>query len=315
MARKSEERSARKVVTLKEALALAHRLVWKGTPGEKTAMINAEDACSILGKDRPVDTIDTEAVDEMVFEFEDRGLALSTINKKLSALSTILGVCLDRGYIDKKPKLSFRKVSNGRIRWLAEKEEETLIYLCDQWNLPDYADLFRMAIDTGMRQGELLKLQIRDYNPQTRMITVWETKNDESRSVPATQRVHEIITRRSIDCLPTVRIFEGIDKWKIRNTWDRIRRHMKLTGDKEFVFHTLRHTCASRMAMEGVPLMMIQKFMGHKTIQMTLRYAHLSPDSLGAARDALEARQKRLSVAEEEQKVAEVVAFPASKIA
>lgn len=311
MARKAAGSS--KVVTLKEALNLAQRLVWKGTPGEKTAMINAEDVCDILGKDRPVDTIDTESVDEMVFELEDRGLALSTINKKLSALSTILGVCMDRGYIEKKPKLTFRKVSNGRIRWLDEKEEETILFLCDQWNLPDYSDLFKVAIDTGMRQGELLKLQVRDYNPTTRMITLWLTKNQESRSIPATQRVHDILTRRSKDSLPTVTIFGGIDKWKIRNTWDRIRRHMKLTGDKEFVFHTLRHTCASRMAMEGVPLMMIQKFMGHKTIQMTLRYAHLSPDSLSAARDALEQRQKRMTEKEAEVKVAEVVEFPVTK--
>lgn len=311
MARKAA--GSTKVVTLKEALNLAQRLVWKDTPGEKTAMINAEDVCNILGKDRPVDTIDTEAVDEMVFELEDRGLALATINKKLSALSTILKVCMDRGYIEKKPKLTFRKVSNGRIRWLDEKEEEAILFLCDQWGLPDYADLFKVAIDTGMRQSELLKLQVRDYNPTTRMITAWFTKNNEQRSIPATQRVHDILTRRSADCLPTVTIFGDINKWKIRGTWDRIRRHLKLTSDKEFVFHALRHTCASRMAMEGVPLMMIQKFMGHKTIQITLRYAHLSPDSLSAARDALEQRQKRITEKEAEPQVAEVVEFPTVK--
>lgn len=305
MARKTT--SGTKVVTLKEALNLAHRLVWKGTKGEKTALINANSVGEILGWDRPVDTIDTEAVDEMVFEFEDRELALATINKKLSALSTILKVCLDRGYIEKKPKLTFRKVSNGRIRWITEQEEEQILYLCDQWSLTDYKDLFILALDTGMRQGELMRMEVRDYNPETRMISAWENKNEDPRSVPATQRAHEILMRRTKDTIPTVRVFHGIDKWKIRGTWDRIKRHMKLTGDKQFLFHTLRHTCASRMAMEGVPLMMIQKFLGHKSIQTTLRYAHLSPETLGAARDALEKRQQRMAAPAEEPQTAEVV--------
>jgi len=304
-----------KVVTLKEAKDLAHRLVWKGSHGERTTMINAEDVCNILGKDRPVDSIDTEDVDEMVFKLEDRGLSLSTINKKISALSTILRVCMERGYIEKKPKLTFRKVVNGRIRWVTEKEEETILYLCEQWGLSDVADLIKVAIDTGMRKGELLRMEVRDYNPHTRMITAWFTKNNEQRSIPATKRVHEVLVRRSQDCLPTAVIFGGIDEWRLRNVWDRIRRHMKLTDDKEFVFHTLRHTCASRMAMEGVPLVMIQKFMGHKTIQMTLRYSHLSPDSLNAARDALEQRQKRSEEKEETAQVAEVVEFrPAAQM-
>ena len=309
MARKTA--GSTKVVTLKEALNLAHRLVWKGTKGEKTALINANSVGEILGWDRPVDTIDTEAVDEMVFEFEDRELALATINKKLSALSTILKVCMDRGYIDKKPKLTFRKVSNGRIRWITEQEEEQLLYLCDQWGLPDYKELFITAVDTGMRQGELLRMEVRDYNPETRMISAWENKNEDPRSVPATTRVHEIMMRRIKDSLPTAKVFQPLDKWKIRTTWDRIRRHMKLMGDKQFIFHTLRHTCASRMAMEGVPLMMIQKYLGHKSIQTTLRYAHLSPETLGVARDALEKRQQRMATPEEvQQPAAEVVELP-----
>lgn len=299
MARKTA--GSTKVVTMKEALNLAQRLVWSGTKGEKTAMINANDVVNILGPDRPVTTLDTEVVDELVFELEDRGLELSTINKKLSALSTILGVCLKRGYIDHKPDLSFRKVSNGRIRWITEEEEDTMLYLLKQWGMDEMRDICIVALDTGMRQGELLRMEVRDYNHENRMVSAWENKNEDPRSVPATSRVDEILKRRSKDCLPTAKIFQGLDKWKIRNAWGRIRRHMKLTEDKQFLFHTMRHTCASRMAMEGVPLMMIQKYLGHKAIQTTLRYAHLSPETLGVARDALEKRQQRMAEKEQQQ--------------
>jgi integrase len=70
--------------------------------------------------------------------------------------------------------------------------------------------------------------------------------------------------------------------------WDRLRSHLNLDHDKQFVVHALRHTCASRLIQRGVPLAVVQKWMGHKAIQTTLRYAHLAPDSLRVAMEALE---------------------------
>ena len=68
---------------------------------------------------------------------------------------------------------------------------------------------------------------------------------------------------------------------------------MKLEDDPQFVVHMLRHTCASRLVQRGVPLAVVQKWMGHSNIQTTLRYAHLAPESLMVGKEALEQVSER----------------------
>ena len=67
---------------------------------------------------------------------------------------------------------------------------------------------------------------------------------------------------------------------------------MRLEADKQFVLHALRHTCASRMVQAGVDLYSIKEILGHSTIKVTERYAHLSPARLRSAIDALEWKQE-----------------------
>ncbi len=63
---------------------------------------------------------------------------------------------------------------------------------------------------------------------------------------------------------------------------------MELEHDDQFIPHCLRHTCASRLVQRGVPILVVQQWLGHKTIQMTMRYAHLCPTNLEEAVKVLE---------------------------
>ena len=83
--------------------------------------------------------------------------------------------------------------------------------------------------------------------------------------------------------------FGHIKQFEVNRTWSSIRDQMGLTDDKEFVPHSLRHTCASRLVQRGVPIVVVKEWLGHKTIQMTMRYAHLAPTNLLEAVGALEA--------------------------
>jgi integrase len=139
-------------------------------------------------------------------------------------------------------------------------------------------------LDTGCRPGEAYKLTSRDVNFETGMVTFWETKNGSSRSVPMTLRVRESLSRRTKD---TVRPFPFNDSW-LRQQWDRARFKMGLGEDEQFVPYCCRHTCASRLAQRGVHLAVIKAWMGHKTLQITMRYAHLSPTDLLSGAKALE---------------------------
>ncbi|WP_179300254.1 tyrosine-type recombinase/integrase [Pseudothioclava arenosa] len=75
---------------------------------------------------------------------------------------------------------------------------------------------------------------------------------------------------------------------ELRHKWDNVRGLMGLSEDQSFTIHCCRHTCCSRLVRKGVPLPTVQKWMGHKRIETTMRYAHLMPSDLFSAVAALE---------------------------
>ena len=99
-----------------------------------------------------------------------------------------------------------------------------------------------------------------------------------------TSRVLTVMQRRT-----TLRraCFDVSAGW-LRHTWDIMRADLGLTGDKDFVLHVCRHTCASRLVRAGVSLPVIQQWLGHSNIHTTMRYAHLFPQDLMNAANALE---------------------------
>jgi integrase len=270
--------------TLKDAYDLTMRLHWKGEKAEKTNTINSKAVLEYLGEDSLLVDITAEEVTNMVFEFEDQGNSGSTVNKKASCLRMMFKTAQEQGWIEKWPNPPFRKEAKHRIRWMDEEEEAKVLTLCNHLGLTDLADYIAVAIDTGFRRAELLGFQSRDFSNGILHLHAGATKSDEARSVPATKRVTEILTRRG----NRGTVFSPLTVPTLRAQWQRIRHLMGLDGDSQFVVHMLRHTCASRLVQRGVPLVMVQKWMGHKKIETTLRYAHLAPDSLLLGRDALE---------------------------
>jgi integrase len=110
-----------------------------------------------------------------------------------------------------------------------------------------------------------------------------ETKTDKARAVPATDRVAEILHRRS----NRVKIF-SFTRATLRKQWIDLQTAMGLEEDNQFLVHTLRHTCASRLVQRGTSLAVVQVWMGHSSIVTTQRYWHLRPDSLLEGKKALE---------------------------
>lgn len=274
--------------TLGEAYERTYRLHWRGTKSEYTHVLNATAVLKALGKETLVSDIDTEDITEMILEFEDQGNSGSTVNRKLSALSMILKTAKEQwpNSVPVMPALTRRKEGRHRIRWMDEDEENKVLEACNRLGLSDLKDFIVVAIDTGFRRSELLGFKLEDYRNGLLVLHEGETKTDQARAVPATSRVATIIHRRK----DQYRLFDGLNHNQLRWQWDRLREYVKMGDDPQFVVHMLRHTCASRMVQRGVPLAVVQKWMGHTTINTTMRYAHLAPNSLDVAREALEAR-------------------------
>lgn len=269
--------------TLKEA----HDLTWRMRWSQDKSPATHKHACTCIFRVIPSQTylvdITPEMVLEAIEEWEEDGNSGGTVNRKISHLNTMLTTAHAKGWITHVPKLPHRREGKHRIRWMTPEEEARVLARCQQLGLDELRDLAVVAIDTGFRRGELLGLVPADFINGLVHLHHGHTKSDKARSVPATKRVAEILTRRS-----NQRTIFQITAPSLRHQWRVLKDSLGLEDDKQFVFHMLRHTCASRLVQRAVPLAVVQQWMGHSNIATTLRYAHLAPESLLVGLAALE---------------------------
>ena len=168
--------------------------------------------------------------------------------------------------------------------------------------LPERTDAFvdhvrpltLLAINTGLRRGELLKLSWSDVDLAVRLITVrgHNAKSAQTRNVPLNSEATQVLSAWREMHLPLDAagcVFgrrDGEAMTRIDNAWDTVK---KLAGLADFRFHDCRHHFASRLVMAGVPLNTVRDLLGHASIEMTMKYAHLAPETLAQAVEKLSA--------------------------
>ncbi len=128
-----------------------------------------------------------------------------------------------------------------------------------------------------MRQGELLALEWDDVDLQRRQIRISDSKTGDARVVPVNELLYNILSELGPKSGKVFKNRRGTGYSWINSAFKNAIKH---AGINDFRFHDLRHTFASWLAMKGVPLSTIGRLLGHKTAQMTMRYAHLAPDYL-----------------------------------
>ena len=186
-------------------------------------------------------------------------------------------------------------IKNDRDRWLTFEEAEILLRELkrnpqikkryQELKDPKLHDMALLSLHTGARAGEIFKIKGSDINFETRLITLRDTKNAETRHCPMTEAVMKMLRRRMPSDLNSY-VFTDREGGKIKevsNAFDRVINRLKMNDGEtdrrqRLLFHSLRHTFASWLAIQGTPLYTIAKLMGHKSISMSERYSHLSPD-------------------------------------
>jgi integrase len=276
--------------TLGEAFDACFDKCWKGGRSEHTMAKYRVQITGHFGREVPLAELDKPMIDAWIESLERIGNSNGTINRKIAALSKVYSHAIRNGKLapTARPLMDRKEETGGRIRYVTDEEEKAILALAHQWGKADLADVVTVLVDTGMRCGELWRLTARDTDLKTGMISIWENKGDLPRSIPMTKRVRSIIERRADQGRGSYRLFPFDNTW-MGHQWNRVRTHMGLGQDHQFVPHCLRHTCASRLVQRGVELLVVQKWLGHRTLSMTMRYAHLSPKNLEAAARALEA--------------------------
>ena len=165
----------------------------------------------------------------------------------------------------------------GRVRFLDDEERDKLLASCQASKSKALYPIVILAISTGMRMGEILNLKWKDIDLSRSRLVLHETKNNERRAVPIVGLAQQVMKKLSkVRRIDSPLVFPGSDPEKpinIRTAFDSAVDNAKI---EDFRFHDLRHTAASYLAMNGATLAEIAEVLGHKTLQMVKRYAHLS---------------------------------------
>lgn len=178
------------------------------------------------------------------------------------------------------------KIRNERTRFLSDEERQALLAACKASENEQLYPVVVFAISTGARKSEILGLTFNDIDLKRGIAILRDTKNGETRSVPIVKSLGELLTAhlakikaryKEMETPPTKPwVFpraDGQAPIDIRTSWETARIAAKLS---DFRFHDLRHSTASYLAMNGASLVEIADVLGHKTLQMVKRYAHLS---------------------------------------
>jgi integrase len=204
----------------------------------------------------------------------------STVRRYLAALSHALTVAVKEwGWLDDSPmrKVTKPREPRGRVRFLSDQERCQLLRACQASRNPYLHTIVLLALATGARRGELLGLRWPDVDLRRGTLTFHETKNGERRAVPLTGQALALIGQHArIRRLDTTLVFPNATGGRPLGIRDAFEGAVERAGIKDFRFHDLRHTAASYLAMSGASLAEIAEVLGHKTLAMVKRYAHLS---------------------------------------
>jgi integrase len=229
---------------------------------------------------------DIEASEFEVFldELQDeRELTGATINRYRAALQMAYREARRRGRVKNNPARDIAPRANSRnvIRFLSDEEERRLVASIFR---PEFKVELYFALLTGARRGEQYAVRWEDIDLPNRTITLNKTKNGDPRQIELHKNLVAMLEMVTHD--PSGFLFrQGRVHGNYRLTWfeDACKRANVLN----FRWHDLRHTFASRLVMAGNDIARVQRAMGHKTISMTMRYAHLRQDHVREAIDTL----------------------------
>lgn len=233
--------------------------------------------------------LSTKLLEQFQTERTQKGNKPATVNRLIATVKH----CIHKGYQwEMLSEETFKRVrqvklleeNNRRLRFLSQPECQALIDNCNG----NTKAIVIMALNTGMRKGEILSIKWEQVDLRHGFIFLGITKNGERREIPINDTLRSVIkslpTRLNVPYL----FYDAVTG----NSFNDIKRSfstaMRRAGISDFHFHDLRHTFASHLVMAGVDITTVSKLLGHKSLTMTLRYSHLAPAHMAKALDILD---------------------------
>lgn len=202
-------------------------------------------------------------------------LAPATVNRELACLRTMFNKAMQWGKIKYNPVKNVKlfRENNERTRYLEKNE---IVRLLSQ-SADHLKPIIILALNTGMRKGEMLGLKRENVDFNRDIIYITDSKDGKAAWIHMNQTARNAILS-SIKHDDSEYVFAkpgGMSYGNVRTAFEKACKRAEI---KNFRFHDLRHTFASHLVMSGVDLNTVRELMRHKSMAMTLRYAHLSSD-------------------------------------
>lgn len=233
---------------------------------------------------------------------KEEGVSNATINRELQTLGGAINYANTywQWALPNPVKGSLLMEPDGRLRWITPAEADRLLNAATQEKkAPHLAPLITLALHTGMRRGEMLGLEWNRVDLQAGLIYLesHHTKAKKRRSVALNRTAREaILTQarfRATHCPAAPWVFCTKEGARIASVKRSFATACRVAGIDDFRFHDLRHTCAAWLVQAGVPMAEVRDVLGHCTLAMTERYAHLAPENLRAAVAQLDTAKSR----------------------
>ena len=245
----------------------------------------------VIGK-KTLDNISPFDIEKVKKEMFANGRAPRTIEYVLAVIRQVFNKAIEWGFYNganPTAKVKKPKKDNRRIRFLTKEEAEKLLDELKKRSRQIY-EIAYLSLYTGMRAGEIFNLTWQDIDFRNGIITIKDPKNSTGRAAYMTESLKKLLLEKHKREQPkslSELVFKdrnGNKFTRISKTYDRavgkVGLNNGITDSRDkVVFHTLRHTFASWLAIQGTPIYTIKELMGHKSLAMTERYSHLIPDT------------------------------------
>jgi site-specific recombinase XerD len=231
-----------------------------------------------------IDKITSSVINHTKNDLLQKGYKPATIFLTVRILSKMFNLAVKEWeWCKENPctRITLGKLNNEIDRWLTYEEEQNLLGGMSNW----VKEICLFALNTGMRQNEILSLKAHDVNLFSRTVKIAKenSKTKEARIIPLNSVALEILKKRL--ATPSILGFvffsektgQKIDQFRFANLF---KHYVKKSGIEHCRFHDLRHTFATRLIQNGIDIYKVSKLLGHRDISTTQRYAHHYPESL-----------------------------------
>lgn len=225
-----------------------------------------------FGVNTNIEEITPALIEDFKKHLLSKDLSKSTVNRYLQAFSKLLNICVDNELLQVNPmrKVNLLKTENHTIRVLSKTEEIALFKILPLW----LKYIVICALKTGMRKSEILTLKWLNIDFKTNCIELLNTKSGKKRKIPLSNKLREVfleIKKTNTSEYVFINPQTGDRYIDIKKSFNTA---VKKADIKNFRFHDLRHTFATRLIEMGVDIVVVKELLGHASISTTMIYVH-----------------------------------------